>query len=123
MSIVNITDEGVLSLLQGCRKLQVLNLPFCGLTNHSFTHISQHGLDIVYLDVRGIKLEDSHIHNLVKSLTKIETLNLGLCFNLTDMAVTEIAMNFKKIKHLILVNTKITDKGIENTQFSNVYCL
>ena len=112
-SIVNIEDQGVLALLQGCQKLETLRLPFCGLTGQSINHVAQHCVDIVCLDIRGVTLEDSDVHKLVTTLTKIETLNLGLCFNLTDVSVKEIALHFKDIKHLFLVNSKITDEGIE----------
>jgi hypothetical protein len=111
-SITNITDQGVLALLQGCEQLRTLRLPLCGLSGHSTRHIVQYCTNIVYIDVRGVTLEDSDIHNLVMSLTEIETLNLGLCYNLTDASVMEIAKYFKKIKHLFLVNTKVTDEGI-----------
>jgi hypothetical protein len=121
MSIMNITDQGVRALLQGCRQLETLRLPFCGLTGQSASHIAYNGTQIVYLDIRGMALEDDHVHNLVMSLTKVETLNLGLCFNLTDVSVTEIAKYFKKMKHLFLINSKITDEGIGHALYTTNY--
>ena len=120
-SITNITDEGVLALLQGCQQIQTLRLPLCGLTGQSVRYVGQHGTKITYLDIRGVTLEDNHIHYLVMSLTKVETLNLGLCFNLTDVSVTEIAKYFKKIKHLFLVNSKVTDEGIASGHNYTIY--
>lgn len=111
-SITNITDQGVAALLPGCQQLQTLRLPLCGLSGQIAYHIAQHGLGILYLDVRGANLEDDHLRTIVKALKKLQTLNLGLCFKLTDVSVKEIALHCRDIKHLFLVNDKITDEGI-----------
>ncbi|XP_028399526.1 F-box/LRR-repeat protein 17-like [Dendronephthya gigantea] len=111
-SIANITDQGVGALLPGCQQLQTLRLPMCSLSGQSAYHIAEYGADILYLDVRGAKLEDDHLCEIVNALKKLQTLNLGLCFELTDASVKEIALHCKDIKHLFLVNNKITDEGL-----------
>lgn len=113
----NVTDYGVVPLLQGCNALRTLRVPFCGLTNQCVPYIEKCCKDIVWLDLRQISLEDDDICRLVESCQKLECLNLSLCYNLTDRAALVISRNCKSLKYLFLVNNKVTDEGNSSSLF------
>ena len=116
-----IEDSGVSKLVQGCLLLEKLHLNSCGITSQAAVFISHYCTKITVLDLRCChSLGDDNVNELTVGCKLLQTLNLSLCFNVTDLSLQHIIYNCIQLRSLYLVHCKITDSG-KNSK--NIYSI
>eukprot|EP00250_Pteridium_aquilinum_P006901 c16729_g1_i1 orf=875-2623(+) len=130
-----IRDVELQVLVQGSRRLEVLDLQCChGLSsigfsaisqctnlqslNLSFTQVDNLSLMTIAIGIRGlkrlslVKCESISDIGIISNLSALECLNLDQCPFVTDEGLDSIANGCSQLTHLSLAFTQITDKGL-----------
>lgn len=131
----NITDEGIIFLSLGCKKLQYLMLQECNkISDVSLEYLSSshvHGgcPDLQHLSLRQgfgssrdmryyespANITDAGIHHLSNGCSTLQTLDLGRCTLVTDQGLHSLSRGCQLLQHLDLEHCdKVTDKGLSD---------
>ena len=76
-------------------------------------HIAMGLTDLKYLSVANCTLTDESLTRIARSLTALETLNIGQCNKVSDSSMAEIAKHLKNLIQIDLYGcSKVTETSI-----------
>ncbi|XP_061409395.1 F-box/LRR-repeat protein 17 [Lethenteron reissneri] len=107
-----VTNSSVQCLAECCPRLQYVGLMGCSVTSRGVRHLARLG-ELVTLDLRHVsELDGETVMALVRSCSRLTTLNLCLNRGIDDRCVEVIAKEGRNIKELYLVSCSITDQAL-----------
>ncbi|KAI4356092.1 hypothetical protein L6164_000139 [Bauhinia variegata] len=108
-----ITDVSISSIANSCTSLTSLRMESCSLVpREAFVLIGQRCLYLEELDLTDNELDDEGLKS-ISQCSRLSSLKLGICLNITDGVLAYIGMGCSKLKELDLYrSTGITDSGI-----------
>ncbi|KAB5512869.1 hypothetical protein DKX38_029897 [Salix brachista] len=113
-----ITYDSVDSITSSCRSLTSVGMESCSLVpKEAFILFGQRCELIEELDVTDTKIDDEGLKSISRC-SKLSSLKLGICLNITDDGLKHIGSSCSKLKELDLYRSLgITDEGIAAVTF------
>ncbi|KAG5224952.1 F-box/LRR-repeat protein [Salix suchowensis] len=113
-----ITYDSVDSITSSCRSLTSVRMESCSLVpKEAFVLFGQRCELIEELDVTDTKIDDEGLKSISRC-SKLSSLKLGICLNITDDGLKHIGSSCSKLKELDLYRSLgITDEGIAAVTF------
>ncbi|KAL9382741.1 hypothetical protein Peur_025776 [Populus x canadensis] len=110
--------DSVDSITSSCRSLNSLRMESCSLVpKEAFVLFGQRCQLMEELDVTDTKIDDEGLKSISRC-TKLSSLKLGICMNITDNGLKHIGSRCSKLKELDLYRSLgITDEGIAAVTF------
>ncbi|CAJ2656117.1 unnamed protein product [Trifolium pratense] len=108
-----ITDVSIASIANSCRSLTSLKMESCTLvSSEAYILIGQKCHYLEELDLTDNEIDDEGLESISRC-SRLSSLKLGICLNITDRGVSYVGMCCSKIKELDLYRcTGVTDLGI-----------
>ncbi|KAI4353482.1 hypothetical protein L6164_002428 [Bauhinia variegata] len=108
-----ITDISISSIANSCTSLTSLRMESCTLVpREAFILIGQQCHYLEELDVTDNEIDDEGLKS-ISQCSRLSSLKLGICLNITDRGLAFIGMGCSKLKELDLYRSAgITDSGI-----------
>ncbi|KAK1398137.1 F-box/LRR-repeat protein 3 [Heracleum sosnowskyi] len=108
-----ITHKSIVQITKYCSSLISLRMESCTLVpRESFVLIGQHCHFLEELDLTDNEVDDEGLKSISRC-SKLSSLKLGICLNITDYGLTHIGMSCSKLTELDLYRcAAISDKGI-----------
>ncbi|XP_045829246.1 F-box/LRR-repeat protein 3-like [Trifolium pratense] len=108
-----ITDVSIASIANSCRSLTSLKMESCTLvSSEAYILIGQKCHYLEELDLTDNEIDDEGLESMSRC-SRLSSLKLGICLNITDRGVSYVGMCCSKIKELDLYRcTGVTDLGI-----------
>ncbi len=138
LSYIKITNQGLITLVQGCSNIKDINLTGCKLitddglnilgkwcpniqnidfggcksfTNKGFIALSQWSPNIQMINLENTNITYKGLTVLAKKCPNIQVINLG-CTKIFDRGLTALAQRCPNIQDISLRYSNITDKGL-----------
>jgi len=107
-------DDGLVEVLDACREIEELYLYACpNFTDTSFTTLNKLS-KLCLLDLCGAHLLSDEGLSAISECSKLETLNLTWCINITDVGLQALAENCSCLQSLSLHGLLgVSDVGLE----------
>ncbi|CAK8574776.1 unnamed protein product [Lathyrus sativus] len=108
-----ITDVSIASITNSCRSLTSLKMESCTLvSSEAYILIGQKCHFLEELDLTDNEIDDEGLESISRC-SRLSSLKLGICLNITDRGVAYVGMCCSKLKELDLYRcTGVTDLGI-----------
>ncbi|KAK2432585.1 F-box/LRR-repeat protein [Trifolium repens] len=108
-----ITDVSIASIANSCRSLTSLKMESCTLvSSEAYILIGQKCHYLEELDLTDNEIDDEGLESISRC-SRLSSLKLGICLNITDRGVAYVGMCCSKLKELDLYRcTGVTDLGI-----------
>ncbi|KAL8146652.1 hypothetical protein AgCh_004399 [Apium graveolens] len=108
-----ITHTSIIQITNNCSSLTSLRMESCTLVpSESFVLIGQRCHFLEELDLTDNEVDDEGLKSISRC-SKLSSLKLGICLNITDYGLTHIGMSCSKLTELDLYRcAAISDKGI-----------
>lgn len=108
-----ITDFSIASIANSCRSLTSLKMESCTLVpSEAYILIGQKCHYLEELDLTDNEIDDEGLESIARC-SRLSSLKLGICLNITDRGIASVAMCCSKLKELDLYrSTGVTDLGI-----------
>ncbi|XP_024362312.1 F-box protein At3g58530 [Physcomitrium patens] len=112
---VKLTDEGLVEVINACREIVELYLYASpNFTDTSFITLSKLS-ELRVLDLCGAHLLSDDGLSAISECSKLETLNLTWCINITDVGLTALAQHCSRLQSLSLHGLLgVSDEGLES---------
>ncbi|GAB4833255.1 F-box/LRR-repeat protein 3 [Ancistrocladus abbreviatus] len=108
-----ITDVAIAHITSSCTSLTCLRMESCSLVpREAFVLIGQRCLLLEELDLTDNEVDDEGLKSISRC-SKLRSLKLGICLNITDEGLTYVGMKCSKLVELDLYRSaEVTDSGI-----------
>lgn len=118
----DVTDLALRYLSEGGLTLHVLDISFCDrVRDDGLAYLSQGLPQLRSLSLNSIPCTDSGLLKLSQTLTDLNTLNVGQCFNITDRGIDAILNNCSHLSHLDIYGcSRISNQMIQRLEQLNL---
>ncbi|KAF4389550.1 hypothetical protein F8388_009683 [Cannabis sativa] len=109
-----ITIASIEGITKSCTSLTSLRMESCSLVSkEAFVLIGQHCQMLEDLDVTDNEMDDEGL-KAISRCSRLQSLKLGICLNMTDEGLIHVGRGCSKLKELDLYRCAgVTDRGIE----------
>ena len=118
----DVTDLALRYLSEGGLTLHVLDISFCDrVRDDGLAYLSQGLPQLRSLSLNSIPCTDSGLVKLSQTLTDLNTLNVGQCFNITDRGIDAILNNCPHLSNLDIYGcSRISNQMIHRLEQLNL---
>jgi hypothetical protein len=115
-----VSDSGM-KYLAGLTELRILELWLCPITDNGFDAMPLEAMqNLEVLSLGGSEISNNSLLKIAR-LSKLRSLSLQRCRRVTDAGLAHLK-DLKKLRHLDLVNTRVTPKGLSEFKASLPTC-
>lgn len=93
----NISDAGMCAVVEACSKLEVLNVSWTPVTQRAVACITTQLPALTEVDLSGCNVTDQNVTDLVRTAPQLAVAELSDCYELTDVAVHQLAVGCSRL--------------------------